>query len=49
MSRSEFEAFVKRQQTEQQEEAIFDPKQQLEQWLGYLGAGEAVSWRGKSR
>ena len=36
MSRSDFDAFVKRQQSEQQEEATFDPKQQLEQWLDYL-------------
>jgi hypothetical protein len=38
MSKSDFDAFVKRQQTEQQEEATFDPKQQLEQWLSYIDA-----------
>jgi hypothetical protein len=36
MSKSDFDAFVKRQQTEKQQEAAFDPKQQLAQWLGYL-------------
>lgn len=36
MSKSDFDAFVKRQQSAQQEEATFDPKQQLEQWLDYL-------------
>lgn len=38
MTNSDFDAFVKRQQSEQQKEAIFDSKQQLEQWLGYLDA-----------
>lgn len=36
MSKSEFDAFVQRQQVKQQEEEAFDPKQQLDQWLGYL-------------
>jgi hypothetical protein len=40
MSKSEFDAFVKRQQIEQQEAAAaaLDPKQQLSDWLGYLDA-----------
>ena len=38
MSKSDFDAFVKRQQTEQQEAAAFDPKEQLNEWLGYLDA-----------
>lgn len=38
MSKSDFDEFVKRQQTKQQEEAIFNPKQQLDEWLGYLEA-----------
>ena len=38
MSKSDFDAFVKRQQAKQQDEEAFDPKQQLEQWLGYLDA-----------
>ena len=37
MSKSDFDAFVKRQQIEQQEEeAAFDSKQQLSEWLGHL-------------
>jgi hypothetical protein len=40
MSKSDFDAFVKRQQIEQQEaaqqEVVFDPKQQLSEWLDYL-------------
>ncbi len=38
MSKTDFDAFVKRQQSEQQKEESFDPKQQLDQWLGYLDA-----------
>lgn len=39
MSRSEFDDFVRRQQSEEQkEEASFDPKQQLAEWLAYLDA-----------
>jgi hypothetical protein len=39
MTKTDFDAFVKRQQTKEQEEgAALDPKQELEQWLGYLGA-----------
>jgi len=42
MTNSDFDDFVKRQQSEQQKEttldSTFDPKQQLEQWLGYLDA-----------
>lgn len=38
MSKSDFDEFVKRQQTEQQELAGFSPKQQLAEWLGYLDA-----------
>lgn len=38
MSKSDFDAFVKRQQAEQQEIAGFDPKQQLTEWLDYLDA-----------
>jgi hypothetical protein len=42
MSKSDFDAFVKRQQIEQQEaaqqEVVFDPKQQLSEWLDYLDA-----------
>jgi hypothetical protein len=38
MSKTDFEAFVKRQQAEAkaEKESGFDPKQQLHQWLGYL-------------
>jgi hypothetical protein len=36
MSKSDFDAFVKRQQTEQEKEAAFDPQQQLADWLNYL-------------
>jgi hypothetical protein len=38
MSKVDFDAFVKRQQAEQEKEAEFDPKQQLREWLGYLNA-----------
>jgi hypothetical protein len=38
MSRSDFDEFVKRQQAEQQQAASFDPKEQLDQWFGYLDA-----------
>lgn len=38
MSKSDFDEFVKRQQAEQQEAAAFNPKEQLDQWLGYLDA-----------
>jgi hypothetical protein len=39
MSKSDFDEFVKRQQAEQQEAAVtFDPKEQLDQWLGFLDA-----------
>jgi len=38
LTASTFDAFVKRQQTEQQEEEGLSPKQELEQWLGYLHA-----------
>ncbi len=39
MSKSDFDEFVKRQQAEQQAAAAaFDPKQQLDEWLGYLEA-----------
>ncbi len=37
MSKSDFDQFVKRQQAEQQE-ATFDPQQQLDEWLRYLDA-----------
>jgi hypothetical protein len=36
MSKSDFDAFVRRQQTKQQEATAFDPQQQLDQWLGHL-------------
>ena len=38
MSKTDFEAFVKRQQAEAKAEEArgFDPKQQLHEWLGYL-------------
>lgn len=36
MNKSDFEAFVKRQQNTEQEEPPFDPKQQLQEWLDYL-------------
>jgi hypothetical protein len=39
MSKSDFDDFVKRQQAQQQDAAAaFDPKQQLDEWLGYLDA-----------
>jgi hypothetical protein len=39
MTNTDFDAFVKRQQIKEQEEgAALDSKQELEQWLGYLGA-----------
>jgi hypothetical protein len=38
MSKADFDAFVKRQQAEQEKEADFDPKQQLQEWLDYLNA-----------
>lgn len=38
MSKSDFDAFVKRQQSGQQKEENFDSKQELDQWLGYLDA-----------
>lgn len=38
MSKTDFDAFVTRQQTEQEKEAAFDPKQQLKEWLGHLDA-----------
>lgn len=37
MSKEDFDAFVKRQQAED-EKAGFDPQQQLREWLGYLNA-----------
>ena len=38
MSNSDFDAFVKRQQAKKHEEAAFDPRKQLEEWLGHLDA-----------
>jgi hypothetical protein len=38
MSKSEFDAFVKRQQAEEQKGPAFDPKQQLNEWLNHLDA-----------
>ena len=39
MTKPDFDAFVKRQQAKEQEEgAALNPKQELEQWLGYLDA-----------
>lgn len=38
MNKSDFDAFVKRQQVEEGEKAGFDPKQQLREWLEYLKA-----------
>ena len=38
MSKSDFDEFVKRQQAEQQAAATFNPKEQLDEWLGYLDA-----------
>jgi len=37
VTKSDFDKFVKRQQSEQKKEASFEPRQQLEQWLNYLG------------
>jgi hypothetical protein len=36
MAKSDFDAFVKRQQTKEPEEATLDPQEQLRQWLSYL-------------
>jgi hypothetical protein len=36
MNKSDFEAFLKRQQSTQQDESPFDPKQQFEEWLEYI-------------
>jgi hypothetical protein len=38
MSKADFDAFVKRQQAEEEKEAGFDPKQQLRDWIDYLNA-----------
>jgi hypothetical protein len=39
MTKTDFDAFVKRQQTKEQEEGgALNPEQELNQWLGYLGA-----------
>jgi len=38
MNKSDFDAFVERQQAKEREEAPFDPKRQLAEWLGYLDA-----------
>ena len=36
--KSDFDDFVKRQQAEQAAAAVSDPKQELDEWLGYLDA-----------
>jgi hypothetical protein len=38
MSKADFDAFVKRQQVEEDKRAGLDPKQQLREWLEYLNA-----------
>lgn len=38
MSKSDFDAFVKRQQVDEKENVAFNPKQQLSEWLDYLNA-----------
>lgn len=38
MSKSDFDAFVKRQQADEEKKADLDPKQQLREWLDYLSA-----------
>lgn len=36
MGKTDFDAFVKRQQAGKEEDSRFDPKQQLSEWLDYL-------------
>ncbi len=38
MSKSDFDAFVKRQQAGEKEDQAFNTKQQLDEWLGYLNS-----------
>jgi hypothetical protein len=38
MSKAEFDAFVRRQQVEEEEKDGFDPEKQLREWLDYLNA-----------
>ena len=38
MNKADFDAFVKRQQADEEKKTGFDPKQQLREWLDYLNA-----------